>query len=210
MPTTSTVSILSQFRTCCHAAIGAEGARHTDHGHALVTVNRYHQRMPASADELRLPSAEDEARFWALLEAAWARCTPEADRARQALAKPGSSLAAGLAAIGPALAVFLNHLAGLSRRLPAGEVASLDRVLERKLYDIDRADIQRVTDGSDDGLFVFARFYRRNEPPRLQRRCQQPRPSRAGCRVRGDVLLLRTPLPREFRGISGHRLRDIP
>lgn len=121
-------------------------------------ANRYHQRMPASADELRLPGTEDEARFWALLETAWARCTPEADRARQALAKPGSSPAAGLAAIEPAVAVFLDHLAGLSRRLPADEVASLDRVLERKLYDIDRVDIQRVTDGSDDGC-LYARGF---------------------------------------------------
>jgi hypothetical protein len=121
-------------------------------------VNRYHQRVPADADERRLPSTEDEARFWALLEAAWARCMPEADRARQALAKPGNSLAAGLAAIEPTLAVFLDHLVGLSRRLPAAEVVNLDRVLERKLYDIDRADIQRVTDGSDDG-FLYARGF---------------------------------------------------
>jgi hypothetical protein len=124
-------------------------------------ANRYHQRTPADAAELRRPGTEDEARFWALLETAWARCTPEADRARQALAKPGSSqssLAAGLAAIEPTLTLFLDHLAGLSRRLPAGELASLDRVLERKFYDIDRADIQRVTDGSDDG-FLYARGF---------------------------------------------------
>jgi hypothetical protein len=30
--------------------------------------------------------------------------------------------------------------------------------LERKLYDIDRADIQAVTDGSDDG-FLYARGF---------------------------------------------------
>jgi hypothetical protein len=35
---------------------------------------------------------------------------------------------------------------------------SLDRVLERKLHDIDRADIQAVTDGSDDG-FLYARGF---------------------------------------------------
>jgi hypothetical protein len=31
-------------------------------------------------------------------------------------------------------------------------------VLERTLYDIDRADIQAVTDGSDDG-FLYARGF---------------------------------------------------
>ena len=34
----------------------------------------------------------------------------------------------------------------------------MDRVLERKLYDIDRADVQAVTDGSDDG-FLYARGF---------------------------------------------------
>jgi hypothetical protein len=44
------------------------------------------------------------------------------------------------------------------RELPGGELTSLDRVLERKLYDIDRADIQAVTDGSEDG-FLYARGF---------------------------------------------------
>jgi hypothetical protein len=54
--------------------------------------------------------------------------------------------------------VFLGALADQCRALPGDELTSLDRVLERKLYDIDRTDIQAVTDGSDDG-FLYARGF---------------------------------------------------
>jgi hypothetical protein len=54
--------------------------------------------------------------------------------------------------------VFLDTLTDQCRELPGGELTSLDRVLERKLYDIDRADIQAVTDGSEDG-FLYARGF---------------------------------------------------
>jgi hypothetical protein len=54
--------------------------------------------------------------------------------------------------------VFLGALSGQCRELPGSDLASLDRVLERKLYDIDRADIQAVTDGSDGG-FLYARGF---------------------------------------------------
>ena len=114
--------------------------------------------MPVDANEQRLPGAEDEARFWTLLEAAWAQCSPEANHVRRALATrtPGSD--AGLSAVEDALAAFLDALRDQCRELPGGELTSLDRVLERKLYDIDRADIQTVTDGSDDG-FLYARGF---------------------------------------------------
>jgi Protein of unknown function (DUF4240) len=113
--------------------------------------------MPAD-DEPRLPSAEDEARFWALVEAAWAQCDAEANRMRRALAAGTPDPDADLSPVDRALPVFLGVLADQCRALPGGELASLDRVLERKLYDIDRADIQAVTDGSDDG-FLYARGF---------------------------------------------------
>jgi hypothetical protein len=43
-------------------------------------------------------------------------------------------------------------------QLPAEELLAFDRILERKLYDIDRADVQERTDGSDDG-FLYARGF---------------------------------------------------
>ena len=42
--------------------------------------------------------------------------------------------------------------------LSAADLLTFDRILERKLYDIDRAEIEEHTDGSDDG-FLYARGF---------------------------------------------------
>ena len=118
----------------------------------------YHHLMPVDANEQRLPSAEDEARFWARVEAAWAQCSAEANRVRRALAARAPGPDADLSAVESALPVFLGTLADQCRVLPGGELTRLDRVLERKLYDIDRSDIQAVTDGSEDGS-LYARGF---------------------------------------------------
>ncbi|WP_327581110.1 DUF4240 domain-containing protein [Nonomuraea sp. NBC_00507] len=101
-----------------------------------------------------------EERFWDMVEAAWAPLGADVGQARQALTdrSPGSGADAVLAVIDEALEDFLANLAASSRDLPAEELTDLDRVVERKLYDIDRADIQTVTDGSDDG-FLYARGF---------------------------------------------------
>jgi hypothetical protein len=114
--------------------------------------------MPVEVNEQRLPSTEDEARFWARVEAAWAQCSAEANRARRALAARASAPDTHLSAVEGALPVFLGTMTDQCRELPGDELTSLDRVLERKLYDIDRADIQAVTDGSEDG-FLYARGF---------------------------------------------------
>lgn len=57
-----------------------------------------------------------------------------------------------------ALPGFLAVLASHCRGLPAAELASLDRVLERKLWEIDRADVHAVTGGSDGG-FLYSRGF---------------------------------------------------
>lgn len=57
-----------------------------------------------------------------------------------------------------ALPVFLETLASHCRGLPGDELATLDRVLERQLYEIDRADIHAVTGGSDDGFLYSHGF----------------------------------------------------
>jgi hypothetical protein len=75
---------------------------------------------------------------------------------RRALAARTPGPDTHLSAVEGALPVFVGALTDQCRELPGGELTSLDRVLERKLYDIDRADIQAVTDGSDDG-FLYAR-----------------------------------------------------
>ncbi|NYF54810.1 hypothetical protein [Micromonospora purpureochromogenes] len=42
--------------------------------------------MTDTADAIRVPTVEDQARFWALVEAAWERLGPEPAALRQALA----------------------------------------------------------------------------------------------------------------------------
>jgi hypothetical protein len=99
----------------------------------------------------------DEDRFWSMIEAAW--------EAAGGKAKPRQRLAAGRLSEDGAYSLqevldeevvpaLQDQLAGLS----AKELLAFDRILERKLYDIDRADIQERTDGSDDG-FLYCRGF---------------------------------------------------
>lgn len=114
--------------------------------------------MTANENERRLPTAEDEARFWALLESAWVPLGADINRARLALAKraPGDEVDASV--FEDAVEVVVENLTDSCEGLSGEELTDLDRVLERKLYDIDRADVQEVTDGSDDG-FLYARGF---------------------------------------------------
>jgi hypothetical protein len=98
----------------------------------------------------------DESRFWSMIEAAW-RTVGGKSKPRQRLAQGRLSedrafaLQEELEEVIPALR---EQLATLS----ADDLLAFDRILERKLYDIDRADIQERTDGSDDG-FLYCRGF---------------------------------------------------
>ncbi|MFK3979388.1 DUF4240 domain-containing protein [Micromonospora sp. NPDC050397] len=107
-----------------------------------------------------LPTAQEEDRFWKLVEEAWARLGPEPAGLRRFLLDrdPNSSETGELYAIDAWLAPFLATLREECGGLSAAELVALDRVVERKLYDIDRADIHEVTDGSNDG-FLYARGF---------------------------------------------------
>lgn len=117
--------------------------------------------MTVDQDDRRVPTSDEEARFWHLLEGAWAALDDEINQARRALASRDPSEEVDLALVSSIEGAFedlLRDLTEQSRELSATELTELDRVLERKLYDIDRADIQAVTDGSDDG-FLYARGF---------------------------------------------------
>lgn len=107
-----------------------------------------------------LPTAAEEARFWAMLENAWAGLGPGPNEVRRALAKRDVSVEAfeEAAELEEHLPSVLRALVAASAGLSAEELTALDRVVERKLYEIDRADVQAVTDGSDDG-FLYARGF---------------------------------------------------
>lgn len=105
---------------------------------------------------MTIPTAADEARFWSLIESAWQRVGAAPSALRDAmLTQDNEETAAELA---EHLDEFTDHLAALATDLSDTELTDLDRVLERKLYDLDRADIHAVTDGSDDG-FLYCRGF---------------------------------------------------
>jgi hypothetical protein len=111
-----------------------------------------------SLEERKVPSPEDEVRFWSLLEAAWAVFGPAVREARQELVTRRAGTRADTSALQEALPVFLDTLAVRCRHLTSAELTSLDRVAERKLWEIDRADVYAVIGGSQDG-FLYARGF---------------------------------------------------
>src|SRR6266481_5540696 len=98
----------------------------------------------------------DDSRFWAMIESAW-RAVGGKLEVREKLsegelsAEEAEGLLESLDAVIPELRNQLNQLS-------AADLLAFDRILERKLYDIDRAEIQEYTDGSDDG-FLYARGF---------------------------------------------------
>jgi hypothetical protein len=98
----------------------------------------------------------DESRFWVMIETAWQAVGGKA-KARQRLAdgklseEKAEELLESLNEVIPTLRDRLDKLSG-------PDLLAFDRVLERKLYDIDRAEVQEHTDGSDDG-FLYARGF---------------------------------------------------
>ena len=99
------------------------------------------------------PSAEP---LWSLLESAWR--TAPAEAALRPSGGPAPSVPT-LDRVDEALEKrVIPALREALRELPAEELAAVDRILEHELYALDRADIQKHTDGSDDG-FLYARGF---------------------------------------------------
>lgn len=103
---------------------------------------------PSSTVRRVTSTPEDHARFWNLIASAWAATGIE----------PAAVLRSTEGGLQNRLDAFLAQLSALSTDLTSEELTALDRVAERALYDIDRAEIQAITDGSDDG-FLYARGF---------------------------------------------------
>ena len=98
----------------------------------------------------------NEKRFWSLIEAAWQTVGGKVPaRKKMAAGKLSEDKAE---AIVEALDDVMPALRGLLDDLTAPELLEFDRILERKLFAIDRAEVQEHTDGSDDG-FLYARGF---------------------------------------------------
>jgi hypothetical protein len=98
----------------------------------------------------------DENRFWSLIESAW-QTVGGMTKARQQLAQ-GKLSDEKIEALHEALEDVIPALRAQLDQLSQEELLGFDRILERKLYEIDRAEIQEHTDGSDDG-FLYARGF---------------------------------------------------
>jgi hypothetical protein len=99
----------------------------------------------------------DDKRFWSMIEDAWQDIDgAAASRKKLAQGKLDEDAASELA--DQSVNEFVPALRAALEQLPRDQVLEFDRILERKLYDIDRADLQEHTDGSDDG-FLYARGF---------------------------------------------------
>ena len=101
----------------------------------------------------------NESRFWQIIDAAWetsAALMQHRESALRTITDPdwkGNHE--------PFIEDEDELLDGIRKQLDllsADELLEFDRILERKLYDIDREDIHEYTDGSDDG-FLYCRGY---------------------------------------------------
>lgn len=93
--------------------------------------------------------------FWAIIEAAWTGVDDDGARA-QMLDDDAREEAAF--ELGEAMEEMMERLRGTLVGLDQARLLAFDRVMEQLMYRIDRAEIQEVTDGSDDG-FEYARAF---------------------------------------------------
>jgi hypothetical protein len=99
----------------------------------------------------------DDKRFWSMIDDAW-QDVEGSSAARTKLAQGKLDEEGAMELAQQSLDGFVPALQASLEQLPKDELLQFDRILERKLYDIDRADIQEHTDGSDDG-FLYARAF---------------------------------------------------
>lgn len=101
----------------------------------------------------------NESHFWKMIDLAW-EASPEllAHRESALLTLSAPESKDNHPAFIKDEELFLDAIRKQLDELTANELLAFDRILERKLYDIDREDVHEHTDGSDDG-FLYCRGY---------------------------------------------------
>jgi hypothetical protein len=98
----------------------------------------------------------DENRFWSIMELAWQMVGCEA-QFRQHLTE-GSLSREKVSVLLELLGKVIGALDSQLDQLSAKELLDFDRILERKLYEIDRRGIHDYSGGSDDGFLYIRGF----------------------------------------------------
>ena len=96
----------------------------------------------------------DEEHFWSLIEAAW----PKTEQAAHIKSMTFTGVLEDSDELQAFLQGVLGNLNADLEKLSRDELLLFDRILERKLYEIDREEIHAYTDGSDDG-FLYCRGF---------------------------------------------------
>lgn len=100
----------------------------------------------------------DELRFWTMVEEAWEAAGMEVNLLRWNLAGMRELAGEQERLLDKGMDRMIVNLRQILDGLEAEELMGFDRILERKLYEIDREDVHEYTDGSDDG-FLYARGF---------------------------------------------------
>lgn len=98
----------------------------------------------------------NEQRFWEIIETAWESLPLLNELRQEAMQTNEPSLFEGLSfGLNDEVTEEIEkHLENLSEQ----ELTGFNRIMEEKLYTIDREDIHKYTDGSDDG-FLYCRGF---------------------------------------------------
>lgn len=98
----------------------------------------------------------NESNFWEAIEAAWKKAGGFVEERHEIAV--GSYSEESLEGVTGALDGMIEALRGKLSAMDKDDLLNFDRLLERKLYELDRSEIQEFTDGSDDG-FLYARGF---------------------------------------------------
>ena len=102
----------------------------------------------------------NEDTFWTMIDEAWAVAAPELESKRRELATEAD--VEERETLAEEVEGFMDAMVDVLRErlneLSSEQLLAFDRVLERKLYDIDREEVHRYTDGLDDG-FLYCRGF---------------------------------------------------
>ena len=101
----------------------------------------------------------DEAQFWQIIDSAW-DSSPDLKAHRESALKTLSDPEWKEEHEGfiEDEELLIEAISEALDQLSQDDLLQFDRILEQKLYDIDREEIQEHTDGSDDG-FLYCRGY---------------------------------------------------